>query len=104
MRRRVVTGSLLTVPLLILAMASPSDAAASGHRRPPHHPKPPKVAVRCLGHRATLVVTAASPHVVLGTQRRDVIVVLADGHVVDGRGGNDLICGSKGADDLRVGT
>jgi hemolysin type calcium-binding protein len=100
-RRRIVAGSLLTVPLVILAMASPSSAAS--HGRDHGHRPAPKPVVRCQGHKATIIVTTSSPHLVRGTARRDVIAVLAAGHVVDAGAGNDLVCGSAGADVVRGG-
>ena len=87
--RRAVAGSLLTVPLLVAALASPA-AAATGRHQPPHRHKP-KVVVRCLGLRATVVVTAKSPHVVRGTSHRDVVAVLVPGHVVQAGAGNDVV-------------
>src|SRR3978361_222211 len=52
----------------------------------------------CLGHRVTMVVTAHSPHTVKGTSKRDVIEVLAAGHVIKAGKGADLVCGSAGRD------
>jgi Ca2+-binding RTX toxin-like protein len=57
----------------------------------------------CHGHRATLVVTASSPHLVRGTSHRDVVEIEDPGHVVRTGAGDDLVCGSKGKDVIDLG-
>src|SRR4051794_33404081 len=96
MRRSVVTGSLVTVPLMLLAMAGPSQAASHGRAHPP---KKAKVA-RCLGLKVTMQVTASSPKQVAGTKKRDVVMIVDGGHVVDTGAGNDVVCGSAGNDTV----
>jgi Ca2+-binding RTX toxin-like protein len=94
MRRSVVTGSLVTVPLMLLAMAAPSQAASHGRAHPPKKPK----VQRCAGLKVTMLVTAKSDHMVKGTKKRDVVLIVDGGHVVDTGAGNDVICGSPGDD------
>lgn len=77
--------SILVLAGFRLVTTAPADAAS-----------PPM----CAGHRATMVVTARSPHVVRGTSHRDVIVVRAPGHVILAGGGSDFVCGSSGNDTI----
>ena len=83
--------------LLTLACACPlllaAGPLASAHAATPS----------CHGRVATLLVTSRSAHVVNGTSRSDVIVILAAGHVVNSGLGNDLVCGSGGADTVNGG-
>ena len=90
MRSRILTLSL-AAPLSLVAY-HPLSALASGHAH-----------ASCDGVRANDVVTAHSPHKVFGTNHRDVIVIKVPGHVVNGLGGNDLICGSAGRDVINGG-
>lgn len=60
-----------------------------------------QAARKCFGKQATIVVKAKSAK---GTKGRDVIVVKRKrGAQVNGRGGNDLICGGPGPDALSGG-
>lgn len=62
-----------------------------------------QAAPRCHGHKVTMVVDSHSAHRVHGTRNADVILVRDAGHIVNGGGGNDTMCGSSGHDDLRGG-
>src|SRR3954447_21227539 len=57
----------------------------------------------CGGAAATIVVGSHSHHTVRGTNHRDVIVIHEAGHVVNARGGDDLVCGSSGHDVVNGG-
>ncbi|MBV9291718.1 MAG: hypothetical protein JO222_04645, partial [Frankiales bacterium] len=88
-RSRAITLALAG-PMSLFAYHPLSAVAAPAHH---HH-------ASCDGLRATMVVTSHSPHTVHGSSHRDVIAVLAAGHVVKAGKGNDVICGSNGHDAL----
>jgi uncharacterized delta-60 repeat protein len=56
-------------------------------------------AVRCMGHKATIVGTRRG-ETWRGTGHRDVIAGLAGNDRIEGRRGNDLICGGPGHDRI----
>lgn len=91
MFKRVI---LLTTVAAVTAWGLPWLSAAAEARQEP---------VMCHGRPATIVGTVDEASL-LGTPGPDVIVVGEfEGNLVDGRGGNDLICGSAGPDYLLLG-
>ncbi len=60
-------------------------------------------AVRCAGHRATIVGTNHRDKL-KGTRGADVIVALGGNDSVNGGGGNDIICGGDGNDTVKGGS
>lgn len=85
-----MVAALRSLLLTVFALAGPQvghASAASG--------------VHCFGRRATVTVSKAVGH---GTRGPDVIVVTRRaGATVDGRGGDDVVCGGPGPDRLRGG-
>jgi Ca2+-binding RTX toxin-like protein len=92
MNRRLLAIAL-AAPLAI-SIAGPAFASGSGGAAGPE---------RCHGRAVTMVITAASPHVVTGSDRSDVVLMKVAGHVLNTRGGNDDVCGSAGADVIDTG-
>jgi len=99
----VIAGCRAGFLCAMLAVGAIGASAAEARTSTPDRAKGSLAATakRCAGLRATVVVRGARGR---GTNRRDIIVVTRKaGARVDGRAGDDVICGGPGADRLAGG-